>query len=958
MANDELKQNIVNTKERSKYANILNLKKINIEQIDRLDDIEDMEKTMHYKNILGRLNQEAIQNQAEQIINYSDNYVQSGKTPVVSLFENCVISMKKIISTEYIDKKEYKEFINSLMVSQQCIENSDKYAKEFESLKNKNQNGKRFIIAPISAREHVFNSVIYWNGENYEIIVINKGGRFDSTSNKEYHSFEKYVISEKKINDVLPILGVLDKPMKMRSVSEIYKFLDSISKPEQNEKLLMIDARNQRVGNCYFKEIEEGFKFAYSLFFNKFRQNKDLNTLTPKLPCDTQKFHIELLNNLKKNCGDDDTVAYINNLVDEYEKNKQFRIRANIKNDSEKEEIFFDIFLGKKKEQSNKELKKSLEKIDERTLKENLGFFINLLKSRSIRVPSFMYDNLNNALDVDFLRSFEKNIVNNNITKREDINFLKEYFPAIGQKVERRVNNREIGEIIKLISKKMENGDFELAELLVNRCLELNGDRGNRILLYEQLAEIKDGQGYTSEAIGWLKKAYNESIGIDFNIAKRVAQEYNRKFTRLEDEISNLEEVNENIREDETMANDIYMQTFKLEKLKVFGDTEEIIKSCDIIERILAEPYKDNKDEVYKENYNEVIPVKMEKAYLLRKMGKTEDAIKIYEDVISLIDKYGKKEEKLFYIKADALIYSGKNNKALEMCDNKIKEIIKKHEEDTMNIEDDQYKKEIDLKFKKDIEQIRDKKYDIEIRKNEWKGNINIPRKYEIDNELDSDIYNSKKKADNYLELRKEDKALECYVNVLNKTYDRECFENATKILRKNNRTKDALKLANDIIEKYKNKGFQLKGKEYIRVRQEKMNCLTELGQIKLASSVAESLGKYILNHKEVYEEDKELGKNILMTYGKYKEMNGEKRKAQNVYKKLLNMHKKEKKIFPRNLVRSIKNVKNKITPLQSVEHTMAQTNRISKKLNIAGKKQQKDLQKNTPKKNNLKAHL
>lgn len=866
MVDDKLKQNIVQSNEKNKYANILNLKKIDIDQIDRLDDIERQENTIHYKNILGKLNQEAIKNQAEQIINYSDNFVQSGKTPVVSLFENCVITMEDIISNEYTDKKEYEEFCDSLRVSQKCIEDYNQYAKGLEDLKNKNQNESKFIIAPISSSDHVFNSVIYWNGENYEMIVVNKGGRFDKTSNKEYHSFEKYVISEEKINDVLPILGLLDKPMENRSVSEIYKYLDSISVPEQNEKLLMIDARNQRVGNCYFKEIEEGLKLAYSIYFDKFRKNMD-GTLTPKLPCDTKEFHIELLNNLKNNCGDADTVEYINNLVDEYEKNKQFRRKDSIKNDTQKEETFFDIFLGKPKEQNEKEFIKSLEKVDERTLKDNFEFFIRLLKSRNIEVPSFMYDNLNNAIDVDFLRSFEKNIEKNNITKNDDIAFLKTYFPAIGRKVERRVKNREIGEIIKFIDDKKRNGSLELAELLVNKCLELQPGRDNRILLYEQLAEIKDGQGYTSEAIGWYKKAYDESIGIDFNIAKRVAKEYNRKIARLEDELANLEEVNENIRIDENMANDIYMQKFRLEKLKIFGDMDEIMTSCDKIESILGEPNK--------ENYIELINIKMQKAYALEKIGETENATKIYEDVVSLIDKYGKEDEKLLYIKADALMYSGKHDKAKEICDNKM----------------------------------NDKNSDIEIVKNAEKGIIKLPRKYQKDNTLDDDLFSLKKKADSYIDLGKEDKALECYVNVLKKTYDRESFENATKILRKNRRIKEAVELADGIIEMYKNKGFWLNGKDYIRIRLEKLNCLTEEGQIKLASNEAEYLGKYILNNKDIYEENKELGKNLLMTYGKCLETNGEKRKALKIYRKLLNKYKEEKSIYPRNLVRSIKNL-------------------------------------------------
>ena len=154
--------------------------------------LSDEEQIKHYDKQLGGLSQNAIKSQADQIINYADNYLQSGILPVATLFENCSMVMEKHIKEdELIPKKSFENFKMSLRNSQDCIKNSSRYLEKINELKDSKCS---FIMAPINAIGHVFSAAIYKKGENYEVILdrkdaINKG------------------VSMLSDNDVLLILG-------------------------------------------------------------------------------------------------------------------------------------------------------------------------------------------------------------------------------------------------------------------------------------------------------------------------------------------------------------------------------------------------------------------------------------------------------------------------------------------------------------------------------------------------------------------------------------------------------------------------------------------------------------------------------------------------------------------------------------------------------------------------------
>ena len=86
----------------------------------------------HFKNIIKIMPKEALENQIQQILNYSDN-THDGYLPAIIMYENCSMLIKDYIDSDTtIDKEKGKEFKKSLDISQECMLNSKLYVNNIK----------------------------------------------------------------------------------------------------------------------------------------------------------------------------------------------------------------------------------------------------------------------------------------------------------------------------------------------------------------------------------------------------------------------------------------------------------------------------------------------------------------------------------------------------------------------------------------------------------------------------------------------------------------------------------------------------------------------------------------------------------------------------------------------------------------------------------------------------------
>ena len=345
-----------------------------------------------FKEYLLNMSEYELENQIEQILNYSPNFFSDNKYGIMfmlSIFSN--------ILKEYTTPKDsIPKFSYSINDSIECISSSSLYASYIENLIPNEKNS--FILAPLLSSNHLFTCLIHKTDNNYECTVINKG----AASNN--YAYKKYTIPEKSMESIIPLFGFSYE--NNFSISDIY--LAFSKSATVSEDLRKISSSTQKTNNCYYKEFEAGLKYAYSnSFVDKFT--------TPKWPISTLEMHQKYLSFILSCNISDYTKKYIKTLYNTYTANKTFKNSlklTNITNTKAVKRLFSKVFKSNKsnlnlahldnfksafgyddsKESTFSALHNCLSLVDLGTLKQHFNFFVNVCKYYKLDEHLFVLD--------------------------------------------------------------------------------------------------------------------------------------------------------------------------------------------------------------------------------------------------------------------------------------------------------------------------------------------------------------------------------------------------------------------------------------------------------------------------------------------------------------------------------------------------------------------------------------
>ena len=110
-------------------------------------------------------------------------------------------------------------------------------------------------------------------------------------------------------------------------------------------------------------------------------------------------------------------------------------------------------------------LKECLKHVDERTLQEQIDFFIELLKEKDIKMlMSMYYASDNNYAFTDFLECFGTYKIYTEQYVKE-LAFMEEYFPMVDYRIKENINKEDIDKILDHALKMMsKHYKYDLAE--------------------------------------------------------------------------------------------------------------------------------------------------------------------------------------------------------------------------------------------------------------------------------------------------------------------------------------------------------------------------------------------------------------------------------------------------------------------------------------------------------------
>ena len=451
---------INNKEEMSKNIVRLISKKVSI----RNEDI----KSIFIKRTSDMLENE-IKNQVLQVLNYSDNEI-AGDRQLISLLANCNGIIKKYNPDK--NKQSKFDFNQSLDNTVKVLEEREGYEEYLNNLEINNQ--KSFIVAPVTSRSHLFSMVIR-KKENKEgnvyldVVVVNKGGRREEIGENNFihNIYEKYMIPQKNIKDFSKMIGYhknVDKNGKKITTGKVYEKIRSYTENSSYQPMKELTARQQVVGNCYYKELEAGLKYAYASSYNVF-ETKIINGVeqkTPKWPVETVEFHKDILNSLKdivdffplKLQNKVELKDFINKYCLIYEKNKNYRVEMRNRNlDYDEERNVFVKYFGKEgingvyETKDEKKLKEMFQDVDFITFNEQYSLFMKMLGDAGVLVPNFL---INIHGDSGVVKEIVEYMYNN---EKEDGDFIKEYFKltydVVKMKYETMLDNKPKKDDIK-----------------------------------------------------------------------------------------------------------------------------------------------------------------------------------------------------------------------------------------------------------------------------------------------------------------------------------------------------------------------------------------------------------------------------------------------------------------------------------------------------------------------------
>lgn len=657
----------------------------------KIDDVSNMtleEEENQYKMLIKQLPKKMILESIKELLNTQTN-VHEGSIPMYMMFANWSIIMQKfVIDENKTQESEYTQFAKSLRVSQDGIKDEKKYIDRITSLEANND--KSFVIAPVTAKEHIFSTVIYKKDEdNYEFIIINKGER-----PKENHTHEKYIIPQKKLGNIIKYIEGINT-RGTASVGDIYADF----KKNSNEYVAMLDIASapQRESNCYYKEMEAGLKYAYSRSFNAFDTITYLDNKIriPKLPGGTETFQKAVIDKILESSVNNEEkyeefIKEVKGLVDIYEKNKEFRKRIDEEgiNDTYREKILYDIF-GKGYVGSNtgKEyLEYCLSKVDERTLNDNIRFFINIIRKNFEEeyIPMLMYSTRYSNFETDFTH-VAKNYFD--YTKNyNEIEFLERHFPLVSEKIQAMYIEEYKTKNYGVISNADIVNDDSYLEFVLNERLSVCKEVLDMTDYYYVKACVLKKNGYLNEAAMCFKKAYEEIGVYDNAYVEKIRNKYN--------EVLDVIQKNKDLMGDLKSIEKGYDNKKYILKLKERADL--ILRAGN--DNKALEKYKEIAELIDKSDYRDNIDVIRKIIHLEENLNNTSTALKECDRLLNNLDLEYVPD--ILDLKGDLLVKDKNNSVAFNVYKDALYGIKRKEKEVSPNSLEERYNL---YKFESDV---------------------------------------------------------------------------------------------------------------------------------------------------------------------------------------------------------------------------------------------------------------
>lgn len=462
------------------------------------------EKSSHKNKKLKVRSDENDLNLLKMVLNLQSNSIDD-KDKIYTLFDTFI----------NIKQMEFSpEFINSLNNSRNIFE--DAYNAKSHILDLNKDSNDSFLIFPVRGYGHLIGGIIRKTYKGYRVTLINKGLRFYH-DNFEEHIFKKE--NTEKLFTVLKKVGL----RKNSNIEDIYKTFENNA---DSSYILKLFTGDQKVGNCYCKNIEAAIKFAYStsnfskIDFKDLRrdsfnyENIDNNFKKHNLKWgkfSTKKVHKLFCDELIKNNPNLKEVFL--EQYDIYQKNKTFREK--IKNGYNSPEDLLHIF-----QQSE-----NFVDIDISIDKKNTMLLTEMLKKIS---STSLFDNIDEIKKiVDYCKCSQlKNKLNSLIEKRKilkncnDNKFFEFYMDA------------NINPIKSFDDVFVPDKDKHLP---LNQRIEQHIHSLNTKILKEksfQIKEILDCLGKDTNAI------YKDLL----KNASEKYKEFKYNFKNMKDELKNLQE--------------------------------------------------------------------------------------------------------------------------------------------------------------------------------------------------------------------------------------------------------------------------------------------------------------------------------------------------------------------------------------------------------------------------------
>ena len=139
-------------------------------------------------------------------------------------------------------------------------------ALNFDSLNEKN----RFLILPIYSFGHAFSAIVKKTNDpdKYSITLVNLGARPFEMDGKGT-SYKEYVCKKQDAIDVIKKHSYnvrLHYPQRAVQTQRAYK---NFSAKAQEEYTVNVQSRDQKLGNCFLKNIEKGLRYALAIGLSK-----------------------------------------------------------------------------------------------------------------------------------------------------------------------------------------------------------------------------------------------------------------------------------------------------------------------------------------------------------------------------------------------------------------------------------------------------------------------------------------------------------------------------------------------------------------------------------------------------------------------------------------------------------------------------------------------------------------